>query len=87
MRRRLEIGPGTACPAGHHGLVRVSASRPAGGPLAVYGAGGGTPNDGAGDRNRTGDPVITSDVLYQLSYTSLEFVRREALPWGESSRK
>lgn len=26
--------------------------------------------DGAGDRNRTGDPVITSDVLYQLSYTS-----------------
>ncbi len=25
---------------------------------------------GAGDRNRTGDPVITSDVLYQLSYTS-----------------
>ncbi len=30
---------------------------------------------GAGDRNRTGDPVITSDVLYQLSYTSSE-VRR-----------
>jgi hypothetical protein len=26
--------------------------------------------NGAGDRNRTGDPVITSDVLYQLSYTS-----------------
>ena len=27
-------------------------------------------NYGAGDRNRTGDPVITSDVLYQLSYPS-----------------
>jgi hypothetical protein len=27
---------------------------------------------GAGDRNRTDDPVITSDVLYQLSYTSPE---------------
>ena len=26
--------------------------------------------NGAGERNRTADPVITSDVLYQLSYTS-----------------
>ena len=42
----------------------------------------GRPGNGAGDRNRTGDPVITSDVLYQLSYTSLEFESREALPWG-----
>ena len=47
----------------------------------------GRPGNGAGDRNRTGDPVITSDVLYQLSYTSLEFVSREALPWGESLMK
>ena len=44
--------------------------------------GAGRPGNGAGDRNRTGDPVITSDVLYQLSYTSLEFESREALPWG-----
>ncbi len=43
---------------------------------------GGRPGNGAGDRNRTGDPVITSDVLYQLSYTSLEFESREALPSG-----
>ena len=24
---------------------------------------------GAGDRNRTYDPIITNDVLYQLSYS------------------
>ena len=36
----------------------------------------GRPGNGAGDRNRTGDPVITSDVLYQLSYTSLEYESR-----------
>ncbi len=30
----------------------------------------GAVEDGAGDRNRTGDPFITSEVLYQLSYTS-----------------
>src|SRR5262245_10903484 len=33
---------------------------------------------GAGDRNRTGDPVITSDVLYQLSYTSSVFFAASA---------
>lgn len=42
----------------------------------------GRPGNGAGDRNRTGDPVITSDVLYQLSYTSLEFVSREGTVGG-----
>ena len=26
-------------------------------------------NSGAGDRTRTYDPIITNDVLYQLSYT------------------
>src|SRR5262249_22857271 len=36
----------------------------------------GRPESGAGDRNRTGDPVITSDVLYQLSYTSPRSVPR-----------
>lgn len=34
--------------------------------------------NGAGDRNRTDDPVITSDVLYQLSYTSSELRSRPA---------
>ena len=28
--------------------------------------------NGAGERNRTADPFITSEVLYQLSYTSSE---------------
>ena len=37
---------------------------------------------GAGERNRTADLRITSALLYQLSYTSLEFESREALPWG-----
>ena len=27
---------------------------------------------GAGDRTRTYDPIITNDVLYQLSYTGAE---------------
>jgi len=31
---------------------------------------------GAGDRNRTGDPFITSEVLYQLSYTSAMGMQR-----------
>ena len=26
---------------------------------------------GAGDRTRTYDPIITNDVLYQLSYTGV----------------
>ena len=30
--------------------------------------------NGAGDRTRTYDPIITNDVLYQLSYTGT-FVR------------
>ena len=29
---------------------------------------------GAGDRNRTYDPIITNDVLYQLSYSGQEAV-------------
>ncbi len=28
---------------------------------------------GAGDRTRTYDPIITNDVLYQLSYTGAVF--------------
>ena len=27
--------------------------------------------NGAGDRTRTYDPIITNDVLYQLSYTGI----------------
>src|SRR5881394_2590318 len=39
---------------------------------------------GAGDRNRTDDPVITSDVLYQLSYTSSELlIARCTRPRGD----
>lgn len=28
--------------------------------------------NGAGDRTRTYDPIITNDVLYQLSYTGVD---------------
>ena len=31
---------------------------------------GGDSRNGAGDRTRTCNPLITSEVLYQLSYTS-----------------
>ncbi len=42
-----------------------------------------TTRNGAGDRNRTGDPVITSDVLYQLSYTSPALLRARSGVAGE----
>ena len=31
---------------------------------------------GAGDRNRTYDPIITNDVLYQLSYSGIPLSSR-----------
>ncbi len=37
---------------------------------------GETEKDGAGEGTRTPDPIITNDVLYQLSYTGILFVRR-----------
>ena len=36
--------------------------------------------NGAGEGTRTPDPIITNDVLYQLSYTGLLFT-----PWPETS--
>ena len=42
---------------------------------------------GAGDRTRTYDPIITNDVLYQLSYTGTSLggpangAYRRAGPW------
>jgi hypothetical protein len=41
----------------------------------VSGQGGNPEKDGAGEGTRTPDPIITNDVLYQLSYTGILFVR------------
>gem|GEM_PF-2711156 len=35
---------------------------------------------GAGEGTRTPDPIITNDVLYQLSYTGTFLCRKTALP-------
>ena len=50
--------------------------------------------DGAGDRTRTYDPIITNDVLYQLSYTgpvrrrySTRFELRKGLIFGGIVRR
>src|SRR2546428_5807036 len=43
--------------------------------------------NGAGDRNRTGDPVITSDVLYQLSYTSPQHAVPRSVSAGRLNKK
>ena len=37
--------------------------------------------DGAGEGTRTPDPIITNDVLYQLSYTGIPL---KARPVGET---
>ena len=36
--------------------------------------------NGAGDRTRTYDPIITNDVLYQLSYTGILLLSRPGNP-------
>ena len=41
---------------------------------------------GAGGRNRTRDPLITSQVLYQLSYTG-EGLQYSVLPLGWQARQ
>ena len=35
--------------------------------------------NGAGDRTRTYDPIITNDVLYQLSYTGTDLPAKMGL--------
>ena len=35
--------------------------------------------DGAGEGTRTPDPIITNDVLYQLSYTGILLCRSRAV--------
>lgn len=37
--------------------------------------------NGAGDRTRTYDPIITNDVLYQLSYTGILLSAALLWPW------
>ena len=41
---------------------------------------------GAGDRNRTYDPIITNDVLYQLSYSGVAAHSRGNRPSEASVR-
>lgn len=41
---------------------------------------------GAGDRNRTYDPIITNDVLYQLSYSGVAAHSRGNSPSEASVR-
>lgn len=42
---------------------------------------------GAGDRTRTYDPIITNDVLYQLSYTGLVVHRTSVMAQIRRSRR
>ena len=37
--------------------------------------------NGAGEGTRTPDPIITNDVLYQLSYTGILLWRRPSGLW------
>lgn len=39
---------------------------------------------GAADRTRTYDPIITNDVLYQLSYSGAEAVYRRSVCEGQA---
>jgi hypothetical protein len=42
------------------------------------------PGSGAANRTRTCDPVITNDVLYQLSYCGIKDLARRASDLGAS---